>query len=183
MNSKEKIINSFIALVLQNKSSDISVKDICNSAKISRKTFYNYFSDSHKIIECFFIEKIEKTIEDCLKYKLTTEKFLLNVYYSFVEDKDFFTIAIKENGQNSLFDIMIERTTSIFNELLNDYIADKTRLDYLSFKFATEQTMLIKKWLCDGMQQSPEFLLDIYLTSYKEFEIFHESIMKRKHLK
>ncbi|MDE6504460.1 MAG: TetR/AcrR family transcriptional regulator [Clostridia bacterium] len=182
MNSKEKIINSFVELVLQNKSSDITVKDICSLANISRKTFYNYFSDTHQIIEYFFIDKIEKTIADCLKYKLTTQKFLLNVYYSFAEDKDFFTIAIKETGQNSLFDIMVERTASIFNELLKDYIADKIRLDYLSFKFATEQTMLIKKWLCDGMQQSPEFLLDICLTSYREFEIYHESIMKKKHL-
>lgn len=182
MNSKEKIINSFVDLVLQNKSSDITVKDICNLAKISRKTFYNYFSDTHQIIEYFFIDKIEKTIADCFKYKLTTEKFLLNVYYSFAEDREFFTVAIKENGQNSLFDIMVERTASIFNELLKDYIADKTRLDYLSFKFATEQTMLVKKWLCDGMQQSPEFLLEISLASYRDFEIYHETIMKKKHL-
>lgn len=182
MNSKERIINSFIALVLQNKSADISVKDICDSAKISRKTFYNYFSDSHQIIEHFFCDKIEKTITDCLKYKLTTNEFLLNVYNSFMNDKDFFTIAIKENGQNSLLDIMIDRTSFIFNNLFKDVIADKVKLDFLSYKFAVEQTMLIKKWLCEGMQQSPEFLLEISLASYREFEIYHETIMKKKHL-
>lgn len=182
MNSKSKITDSFINLVLQNKSANVTVKDICEAAGVSRKTFYNYFSDSHQIIEHFFCDKIEKTIADCLKYKLTTEKFLLNVYYSFAEDKDFFTIAIKENGQNSLLDIMIDRTSFIFNNLFKDVIADKAKLDFLSYKFAVEQTMLIKKWLCEGMQQSPEFLLEISLASYREFEIYHETIMKKKHL-
>ena len=132
MNSKSKITDSYINLVLQNKSANVTVKDICEAAGVSRKTFYNYFSDSHQIIEHLFCDKIEKTIADCLKYKLTTEKFLLNVYYSFAEDKDFFTIAIKENGQNSLLDIMIDRTSFIFNNLFKDVIADKAKLDFLS---------------------------------------------------
>ena len=181
MNSKAKITDSFLYLVLQNKSANVTVKDICKAAGVSRKTFYNYFSDSHQIIEHLFCDKIEKTIADCLKYKLTTEKFLLNVYYSFAEDKDFFTIAIKENGQNSLLDIMIDRTSFIFNNLFKDVIADKVKLNFLSYKFAVEQTMLIKKWLCEGMQQSPEFLLEISLTNYRDFEIYHETIMEKKH--
>ena len=114
MNSKSKITDSYINLVLQNKSANVTVKDICEAAGVSRKTFYNYFSDSHQIIEHFFCDKIEKTITDCLKYKLTTNEFLLNVYNSFMNDKDFFTIAIKENGQNSLLDIMIDRTSFYF---------------------------------------------------------------------
>ena len=70
----------------------------------------------------------------------------------------------------------------IFNNLFKDVIADKVKLDFLSYKFAVEQTMLIKKWLCEGMQQSPEFLLKISLASYRDFEIYHETIMKKKHL-
>lgn len=181
MNSKAKITDSFLYLVLQNKSANVTVKDICKAAGVSRKTFYNYFSDSHQIIEHLFFDKIEKTIKDCLKYKLTTNEFLLNVYNSFINDKEFFAIAIKENGQNSLLDIMIDRTSLIFNNLFKDVIADKVKLNFLSYKFAVEQTMLIKKWLCEGMQQSPEFLLEISLTNYRDFEIYHETIMEKKH--
>ncbi len=67
MNSKSKITDSYINLVLQNKSANVTVKDICEAAGVSRKTFYNYFSDSHQIIEHFFCDKIEKNHYGLLK--------------------------------------------------------------------------------------------------------------------
>ena len=58
MFSKESIIETYKQLVIQNKTSKITVKEICETMHISRTTFYKYFKDSYHIMEtiCSSIE-------------------------------------------------------------------------------------------------------------------------------
>lgn len=181
MNTKEKIIKNYIALVVAQNTTNISVKVLCEFSNISRKTFYNYFSDRQMIIEEIFLNNIELTIKNCLKYGMLTRQFLIAVYSAFLEEKQFFEIAINDDGQNSLFDTIISRSTKIFETLFVEHIQDDKRLKYLSYKFAVAFAMLLRKWLSDGMTESPEFIADIYLASYDDFEHYHNEIVKRKH--
>lgn len=182
MNSKENIINSFIALSKFRQTTNVAVTDICAAANISRKTFYNYFSDRQNIVEEIFVNSIEQTIKNCLKYGMLTRQFLIAVYKAFLDEKDFFTIAIRDDGQNSLFDTIIVRSTIIFESIFCNHITDDKRLKYLSYKFAVDQAMLLRKWLTEGMQETPEFIVDIYLTSYDDLERYHDEIVQRKHI-
>ncbi len=182
MNSREKIIRSFISLTKKRLTTEIPVKDICRDANISRKTFYNYFSDRQMVIEEIFVGSVEQTIKNCLKYGMSTRSFLIAVYNAFLEEKDFFAISIKDKGQNSLFDTMILRSSIIFESIFKDYITDEKRLKYLSYKFGADQAMLIRKWLTEGMKETPEFMADVYLTNYDEFECFHNEIAEKKHI-
>lgn len=181
MNTRNNIIRNFIALTRERRTTNISVKDICKAACVSRKTFYNYFSDRQMVIEEIFVNNVEQTIKDCLKYGMVTKQFLLAVYNAYLEEKDFFSLAIQEDGQNSLFDTMISRSCKIFESLFDEFISDKKRLEYLSYKFASDQAMLIRKWMMDGMKESPEFMVNIYLSNYDEFERYHNEIAQRKH--
>ena len=40
--------------------------------------------------------------------------------------------------------------------------------------------MLLKKWLNNGMVESPEFMTEVYLDSHKNYENMHESIINKK---
>ena len=73
MDTKEKIINNYIKLVIEQHTTNIPVKTLCEYSKSSRKTFYNHFSDKQMIIEEIFLSKIESTIKNCLKYELLTK--------------------------------------------------------------------------------------------------------------
>ena len=182
MDTRESIIRKFISLTIERQTTNISVKDICYAVGISRKTFYNYFSDRQMVIEEIFINDIEQTIKDCLKYGMLTKQFLAAVYNAYLDNKDFFSIAIKEEGQNSLFDTMISRSSKIFESIFDEFIADKRKLEYLSYKFAADQAMLIRKWMQEGMKENPEFMAGIYLSNYDEFERFHDEIAHREHI-
>ncbi len=181
MKTKERIIENYISLVVEQNTTNISVKDLCEFTNISRKTFYNYFSDRQMIIEEIFLNNIELTIKNCLKYGMLTRQFLIAVYNAFLENKQFFKIAINDEGQNSLFDTIISRSAIIFKSLFAEHIQDDKRLKYLSYKFAVDFAMLLRKWLSDGMTESPEFIVDIYLASYDDFEHYHNEIAQRKH--
>ena len=182
MNAKEKIEKGFIELSKIRNTTNITVVDICDHLKISRKTFYNYFPDRQAITEKIFIDRVEKTIHDCLKYGINTKNFMTAIYNSYLEEKDFFAIAIQENGQNSLFDTIISRMEIVFNIIFRDIIENKTELEYLSYKFASLQAMLLKKWMKNGMKESPEFMTQMYLVSIEDYENKHNEIVERKHI-
>ena len=181
MGTKEKILNGFMQLVVKNQTVNISVIDLCNYLHISRRSFYNYFFDRQEVVEEIFINKIEETIKKCLEDKMQTKDFLIQVYYSFLKDKSFFVVAIKEDGQNSLFDTMILRMQIVFKILFKEIIDDKRELEYLSHKYASSSAMLLKKWMKDGMIESPEFITKIYLSSYNDYEDKHEEIISKQH--
>ena len=165
MTTKEKIKDAFIALVIEKQTVKISVKDIVKRAKISRRSFYNYYADRQSITEDIYIETIESTIKECFDKKMTTEMFITEIYKAFFKNKNFFIVAIKDDEQNSLFDTIIQ---------------DQIKLDYLSYKYASTQVMLLKKWLNNGMVESPEFMTEVYLDSHKNYENMHESIINKK---
>lgn len=177
---QEKIKKAFISLVIENQSIKIPVKDIVSRAKISRRSFYNYYPDRQAITEDIYIDTIERTIKTCFDKKLTTEIFVTKIYQAFLDNKDFFIIAIKENNQNSLFETIIERNKIVFIHLFKDVIEDQNKLEYLSYKYAATQVMLLKKWLMNGMIESPSFMTEIYLDSHQNYESIHESIINKK---
>ena len=177
---QEKIKKAFISLVIENQSIKIPVKDIVSRAKISRRSFYNYYPDRQAITEDIYIDTIERTIKTCFDKKLTTEIFVTKIYQAFLDNKDFFIIAIKENNQNSLFETIIERNKIVFIHLFKDVIEDQNKLEYLSYKYAATQVMLLKKWLMSGMIESPAFMTEIYLDSHQNYESIHESIINKK---
>jgi len=180
MTTKQLIKDTFKKLVVEKKTIKISIKEIVENANVSRRTFYNYYKDRQAITEDIYIDTIETTIKECFHQKLTTESFIVEVYKTFLMNKAFFLIAIQDETQNSLFDTIIERCQMVYLQVFNEVITDKKRLQYLSYKYASSQVMLIKKWMKEGMQETPEFMTEIYLDSHFMYEEKHNQIINKR---
>lgn len=165
MKTKEKIFEAYIELVLKRKNANISVTEICEKVGICRKTFYRYFRDRYAIIEDLFIDDIETPLKISLRIHTSNEYYVQMIYQSFLAKKDFYLIAIKEEGNNSLFENIISRLIELNLETLPMAGFSGAELEYLSFKFSSTQALLLKKWILGGMKESPEFMAKIYLTS------------------
>lgn len=65
--TKRAIRKAFIELLTQKHINDITIKDIADVADINRKTFYNYYSGIHELLEEMendMVEKFENTLSD-----------------------------------------------------------------------------------------------------------------------
>lgn len=165
MNSKEKIIEKYIELVLKKRTPDISVTEICEEVGICRKTFYRHFRDRYAIIEDIFVTDVETPLRVSLRINAGNDYYVQMIYQSFLEKKDFYCIAIKEKGINSLYENIIERLVELNYESLPQVGWTGAELEYFSYKFAATQALLISRWMKNGMKESPEFMAKIYLTS------------------
>ena len=77
---------------------------------------------------------------------LKPEIVVLEWYLSFYKHKDFNLVAIHDEGQNSLFETIIEKLESFNTELYTNEIKGKMSNDdisYISYKYATMQAMLV----------------------------------------
>ena len=171
METKQRIIESYKKLVKENKTADISVADICRDVGVSRKTFYNYFHDRFGIIEDIMFEEIEKPLLKALRADFCRLDLMRMIFESFLYDKEFYKIAIMEDCQNSLYESLAERLAQIAAE--NDRNAEKKQLsekerEYVDYRFGAEFVFLIKKWMMNGMKESPEFMSRVYI--YPKFE-------------
>lgn len=171
METKSKIIDEYKALVKEKKTADISVAEICRRSGISRTTFYNYFHDRYEITETIMLDEIEDPLLKALHAGFARSEVIRIIFESFLYDKDFYKVAIMEDCQNSLYESLIESLTKIISE--NDKSKEKQTLtakerEYVDYRFAADTVFMIKKWMMDGMAESPEFMSKVYI--YPKFE-------------
>lgn len=166
MISKYELIEKYKELVVKQKSSKINVKDLCNELGISRTTFYKNFKDIYEIIEYILVNESIKLMNTLIIENIDPFTIVESWYVSFYKNKDFYYYAIKDEAQNSLFNTLINKLTE-FNKELYGNIYSGDDLEYLSYKNASMQAMLLKKWIIEGMVIEPKKMTEYYMNSFK----------------
>ena len=170
MNIKERIVNKYIELVIQSKTSKITVKYLCEELQISRTTFYKYFRDPYQIIETILINDSLNVMKALIDANLDSMTIAEGWYIEFYKNKDFYYYAIKDETQNSLFNTLINKLTEFNEELYNSFFP-KEYSEYYAYKYASLQAMLLKKWILDGMKISPKKMAEIFLHDITDGQI------------
>lgn len=80
---------------------------------------------------------------------------------NFYRHKDFFILAMKEDGQNSLFFTITNALTEYNKNLYTDILTGDD-LEYYSYKYAAMQAMLMRKWLQGGMKIGPDKMTEYF---------------------
>ena len=168
MKSKDSIVEAYMHLVIEKKSSKITVKELCNKCNISRTTFYKHFHDTYHILEYILInDSINQTkalIDSHIDGLTVTEGW----YMCFYKNKEFYYHAIKDESQNSLFNTLILQLTELNKQIYKDSILNNMSaqdIDYYAYKYASLQAMLLKKWIVEGMKVSPKDMARYYLNN------------------
>lgn len=165
-NTKELISKTFVNLVIAKKTYNITVTDICNQLDISRPTFYRYFKDRYEIIEYIYYVNTTKPVHNLVINNISNHEVVECWFNSFYSLRDYYTIIVREHGQNSLFETSITNLTEFYKETLSKNYPDYTKLDYVAFKLASSQIMMVKKWLFEGAKVSPRDLTNYFLEGF-----------------
>lgn len=163
MNRKEKIIELYKELVIKKQGAKVTVKEICEEMGISRTTFYKYFKDTYDIMEYILINDAINKMKVLCEEKLDRRTIIESWYVSFYVNKEFYFYAMKDDGQNSLFNTLIQKLTEFNIELYEEYFENED-IEYYAYKYASLQAMLLKKWIHDGMKVEPRKMVEYFLT-------------------
>lgn len=163
MSTEMKIINSYCNLIKIKNPNNISIKDIIIDAKISKSTFYNYFSTKDSLIEeatNIILDEITQIVNTDLQFN---DQVVLELL-TYLKNNSNIVDAIRKVQPNIVFTI---------NDYIKDLILHSEIVDFentlvskynLPFKYAltlyvaTIQS-LITQWMDDDFEEELESVL------------------------
>lgn len=155
INTKQIILDATIKLMKDNKPNKLTVQRIIDEAKVSRSTFYSFFSDKYDVINYYFKYYLDSRPEDCKN----------NCAYKFLYDnRDYFINAFDIDGQNSFknffYDHYYKSCSEVYLANMNkESLSDDERIE-IEF-YCIGALHIAKKWLMDGAKKSPEDMTEL----------------------
>ena len=160
--TRNKISKVFITLLQTKEINEISVTDICKFAKINRSTFYVNYLDIYDLAD-----QIGKELEQEVAFLYQEEKDTQNNSNNFLK----LFKHIKENQifYNTYFKLNMDQNFIIreYDYNLSKELYDDKYINYHMEFFKAGLNAIIKKWLNNGCQESPEEIESILKSEYK----------------
>ena len=162
--SQETIEKIFIELLQKKEINEISVSDICKIAKLNRSTFYANYIDIYDLAD-----KLKKDLANEVLNIYSNERELkthshdfLKLFKHIKDNQIFYKTFFKLNYDNDY-----KQFEDFFDyDLFSKHYKDKIELDYHINFFMSGLNAIIKKWLNDNCNLSPEEINKILINEY-----------------
>jgi AcrR family transcriptional regulator len=164
--AKNKLILSFRKLVIMKEFEKLTVAEICEHANVSRKTFYTHFKDKNDMIEQNVLHSITQPFKEMRKlytvHDLPSTLIMEWLYQRIYEDREFYANISSFTGQNSLQEFVLQHTTEMLEDMLINVEMSVEDKEYTVYFYAASHTILLIKWIRDGMVVSPRKMASYY---------------------
>lgn len=143
--------------MLKHEYNDITVKDICNKAGVSRMSFYRYYDKKDDIFVDFCDARFEEFYMEYLNHRdITIEEFCISTFYFFKKYARQLGILKKAGKEQILIEqfngyakfLMIHSSSKEVQQLFYNQVVAPF--------LAGGLFNLLMNWLNSGMEKSPE---------------------------
>lgn len=162
---KKRMADAFVDMLSQKSYADITVTDIVNTAQVARVSFYRNFNSISDVVDYITDELANEFIDKILPVLNSNDE---NKWREFLFD--FINNAL--NNRRKIEAINLQNTAVLFSHLntkMQMYVnvnSNKTISDkYTSYVKACLINNVVKKWIDDGMVETPEEIIN-YLMSF-----------------
>jgi AcrR family transcriptional regulator len=162
---KKRMADAFVDMLSQKSYADITVTDIVNTAQVARASFYRNFNSISDVVDYITDELANEFIDKIFPVLNSNDE---NKWREFLFD--FINNALNNRGKIEA--INLQNTAVLFSHLntkMQMYVnvnSNKTISDkYTSYVKACLINNVVKKWIDDGMVETPEEIIN-YLMSF-----------------
>lgn len=162
---KKRMADAFVDMLSQKSYADITVTDIVNTAQVARVSFYRNFNSISDVVDYITDELANEFIDKIFPVLNSNDE---NKWREFLFD--FINNALNNRGKIEA--INLQNTAVLFSHLntkMQMYVnvnSNKTISDkYTSYVKACLINNVVKKWIDDGMVETPEEIIN-YLMSF-----------------
>ena len=161
--SVERIEKVFIDLLQTKELNEISVSDICKQAGLNRTTFYANYTDIYGLADSIR-DKLENEVSEVYQEEINTG-FNSNDYLKLFKHikanqlfyKTYFKLGYDNNYRIITYDV----------NLAQEHFQNRFIEYHMEF-FKAGITKIIKMWIENGCQESPEDMFEIIKSEYRE---------------
>lgn len=176
--TRTSLIRSMLRLVREKRFSSITIEDICERSKVSRRTFYRYYPDKHALLkdvylECFFSNIV---IEDTDDFVDIFAKVCKQIY----SDKEFFRHALEVKDQNGFWEEVSALLTPYYIKEAPSYEFLDQQKEFFAVTDINRLLYLIENWIGSGMKESAEEFSNSIRVSYYIYGIWTSQIAAKQ---
>lgn len=161
--SVERIEKVFIDMLQTKELNEISVSDICKRAGLNRTTFYANYTDIYGLADSIR-DKLENEVSEVYQEEINTG-FNSNDYLKLFKHikanqlfyKTYFKLGYDNNYRIITYDV----------NLAQEHFQNRFIEYHMEF-FKAGITKIIKMWIENGCQESPEDMFEIIKSEYQE---------------
>ncbi|MDZ4992520.1 TetR family transcriptional regulator [Clostridium perfringens] len=160
--NERKIQEVFIKLLDTHDINHITVREICEKAKINRSTFYAHYKDVYDLLD-----KLEKSMNQKLisQYDSTEldeilfkkEKFFIPFLEFISKNRTFYKTCLKKRNNFPIeegFEPLWNRVVK--PNCLKIGIISEDEMMYYFVYFQAGITMILRRWVANGCKESPQ---------------------------
>lgn len=165
--TKKLLANSFKQLMRVTPIEKITISDITNQAEVIRPTFYNHFHDKYELLEYIIREELLMPIKPLLINDMLQEGLTL-LFSGILKDREFYSNAVRIEGQNSFESIARSEVTKLLLEVIQEKFGGKHyRYYWLSREtiaeyYAQAMSFVAISWIKRDYMIEPRELSEIY---------------------
>lgn len=160
---KTDIMQAFMELMSQKSYMDITVTDIINTAQVARASFYRNFSSTSDVLDAIADDMAREFVEDVYPAVNGTDErkwreFLFQYFYRFMRNQKRMAPLSPQNAQ--VLHTRIDQRV----QLSDDSFSTKSMRDkYVGCGKMGLIQNIARKWVDDGMQETPEEMIDFIM--------------------
>lgn len=153
--SKQKLATALLEIMKQYDYKEITVTQITQEARLSRKTFYRLFTDKDDILNLLFDGLFQECFTQIKAQQVQHYWDVVQVFFDFWETrKDLLTLLQKNNLLLRVFERSYQYSAQIFEFVRSKEIAASYALPLpylLAYSVGGMHSMLVK-WVENGME-------------------------------
>lgn len=158
--------DSLMKLLKEKAISSITIKELCELADINRSTFYAHYSDQYELLNSIEEEFIEGMVNTLNQFNFSKEEEALQMTVKtlehIAENRDICQTLLSENSDIHFQKKGMTITQQfIFKNWFSDSNHDRETLEYINLFVVSGMIHVIKNWLENGMNKTPEEMAQI----------------------
>ena len=166
MDIKYKLADAMKACMKTTSVENITVKQIVETAGVSRQSFYRNFIDKYDLVNWYFDRLLEQSFKEMGQGETIREGLIKKFQYIKLE-KLFFTAGFKGDNQNNLkehdFIMIYEFYCAIIRDKTGTPPDTKTRK--LLEMYCQASIYMTVQWVLKGMKEPEEELADLMIAA------------------
>ncbi len=160
--SKKKISKALLTIMKQYDFKDITITQISQEAKLSRKTFYRLFSSKEDVLTFFFENLYEECLLQIKSRQVQHYWDIVQCYFDFCEERKSLLLLLKQqNLITLLFEGSYKYSFQVFECIRTKEVADSFSLPLpymLAYSIGGMYSMLLK-WVETDMSIPSSLLI------------------------
>lgn len=179
----KRLLHEALLRIMEKKPLDkINVSELCDEAGINRATFYRHYNvprDVLQEIQTQFVDRIKLSYDMAMLIN-SPAQYIENVCSYLYEHKDLVKIFINNNSEEDIicmFDDYFNMLLSQDQNTNNSNMFDTTEMKLISSCIAGGGYFMLRRWLLDGIEKSPQEIAQLVL-SFSKYQMSTANIQR-----